>query len=92
MPRLWRDAGLSPMRTDMSSSESSRDSSGVISARASVGGELLSAAGQKESPSPSRSSCEEGSSYSEGSGFNTDVSDRKRERKRHMRMGDKLHT
>ena len=75
VPRLWHDAGLSPMRTDMPSSESSGDGSGVLSSRASVWGELSSAADMTGTPSSFGSSCEEGSSHSEGSRFSTDVSE-----------------
>ena len=57
VPRLWRDAGLSPMIRDVSSSESSGYNSSVISAQASVGGELLLAANLTESPSSTGSSC-----------------------------------
>ena len=38
VPRMWRDAGLSPMRTDMSSSQSSGHNSSVVSSWASARG------------------------------------------------------
>ena len=75
-PRLWRDAGLSPMRTDVSSSESSGDNSTVVSSWASAGGELHPHTDLPGAASSSGGSSEVGSSDSEGPGFSTDVSER----------------
>ena len=87
VPRLWRDAGLSPMRTNVSSSESSGDDSSVVSSWASARGELHPHADVPKTPSSSGGSSGEGSSDSEGSGFSTEVSERQRERKRQRRAG-----
>ena len=38
VPRLWQDAGLSPMRTDVSSSKDSGDSPSELSSRPVWGG------------------------------------------------------
>ena len=85
VPRLWQDAGLSPMHTDVSSSKSSGDSSSVLSSRASVGGDLTSVANLLEASFSSVSSCAERSSKDEDSGFSAGVSDRQRERKKRLR-------
>ena len=89
VPHLWRDAGFSPMCTDVSSSESSGDNSSVVSSRARAGGELHPHTDLLGTSSSSGGSSEEGSSDSEGSGFSADVSERQRERKRQRRAGGK---
>ena len=80
LPQLWQGAGLSPMRTDVSSSKGSGDNSSGLSSRASVGGDLTSVDSSSADTSSSEGSCEALSSSNEDSGFSTDVSERHRER------------
>ena len=88
MPQWWQDAGLSPMRTDVSSSEASGDSEapGELSSRSSGGrGDLTSVTVSSVSTSSSGSSSEAVGSSGEDSRFSTPVSDRQRERRLHLR-------
>ena len=84
VPRLWHDAGLFPMRTDVSSSEDSGDSPIELSSRASVEGSLTSVAHSSVTTSSSGSSRE--ALAEEDSGFSTDVSERQRECKKRLRV------
>ena len=87
VPRLWQDAGLSPMRTDVSSSEGSGDNTSGLSSQASVGGDLTSVAGSSADATSCEGLCEALGSSDGDTGFSTDVSERQRERKKRFRAG-----
>ena len=81
-PHLWREMGLSPMRSDVSSSEPSGPGS-VLSSCSSVGGGLVATTdSSSDTSSSSGSSVDLSSSSGSGLGFSTDVSEGQRERKR----------
>ena len=74
-PRLWREMGLSPMRSDVSSSEPLGPSS-ILSPRSSVGGGLVTTTNSSGNMSTlSGTSVDLSSSSGYGSGFSTDVSE-----------------